>query len=70
MLLFVCQVLSNYWGKKFKVLTTNLEFYGVAKVLNRMKEIEGVEIDQINVNDEFETIGERLVEACSKLNMI
>jgi selenocysteine lyase/cysteine desulfurase len=63
---FISQILSNYWGKSFKVLTSNLEFYGVAKVLNRLKEIEGVQVDMLDAASDFLTFSERIKEACEK----
>lgn len=63
---FVSQILSNYWGRTFKILSTNTEFPGVTRVLNALKEIENIEVFFLDAKN-IKTFEEQLIsEAFSK----
>lgn len=62
---FVSQVVSEYWGSGVKVLTTDGEFYGTVRFLNRLKEIPGNVITEVTIED-FDSFPTRIYEAACK----
>lgn len=46
---FLGQLLTNFWGKPLRILTSDQEFYGTVRILARLKEIPGNTVTEVPI---------------------